>query len=175
MSSRLNLMPVLVIGLLAAASSAFAQSDRNEIGADVSVLSRTLTGVPDFPRATVTSWKVSYARFFNDYFAAGPLFKVTTVTDDHASWYFGGLGRIYFREQDTRVIPVVEFNAVRSFRDRYIDNTTYQLLGGLVFPMGAAGGRFRIAPYYTRVNYPADSIAPSFNGYGVSWSISVVF
>ena len=82
------------------------------------------------------------------------------MTDDRASWYFGGLGRVYFRDQDAHVIPVVEVNAVRSLHDRYEDQTTIQALAGLVFPIGTSGGRFRIARDDSKTIYSGRQRSP---------------
>lgn len=175
MSNRWPLMVVLAMLLLGAPPNTFAQQDKNELSTDVTILSRKVSGDNESPRANVTSSKLSYAWFFTERLAAGPVVKVTTVTGGGAAWYFGGLGRVYFRDQDAAVIPVVEVNGVRSLHDRYEDQTTFQALAGLVFPMGTSGARFRIAPYYSRTIYQDDSGLPSFDGFGLSWNVSLLF
>ena len=160
--------------VLACGTHAVAQQEKNELATDVSIMSRTISG-SDLRRVNVTSSTLSYAWFFNERFAAGPIFRVRTVTGGRTSWYFGGLGRVYFRDQDAAVIPVVEVNGVRSLHDLYVEQTTIQALAGLVFPMGTSGARFRIAPYYSRTIYHANGGPPSFNGVGVSWNVSLLF
>jgi hypothetical protein len=167
---------MLALLTFGAVSSALAQQEKNEIATDVTILSRKPSGDNTQPRVHVTSWEISYARFLAQRLAAGPLFKVTTVTRDRASWYFGGLGRLYFADQDARAIPVVEVNAVRSVHDRFVDHTAIQVLGGVAFPMGKSGGRFRIGPYYTKTFYEHDATGlDSSDSFGFSWNVSLLF
>ena len=172
MSNRVTSVAVLAM-LLSCASNALAQHAKNEVATSVSILSRTISD-NDLRRTTVSSSTLSYAWFFTERFAAGPIFRVRTVTGAQTSWYFGGLGRVYCRDQDAAVIPVLEANVVRSLHDLYEEQTTIQALAGLVFPMGTSGARIRIAPYYSRTIYRDDG-PPSFNGFGVSWNVSLLF
>jgi hypothetical protein len=168
---------LLAFGL---ASNAFGQAvvaNKNEIGTDFTFSSSTFTGV-DSNRTAEYRWSVSYGRFLTERFAVGPVFAIRNdVHGDQTPMNVGGLARFYFNDRDAGAIPFVEAAGTRSFHYQFdMDHTDLQVSGGLVFPMGDTGGRFRVAPYYYRAFYDADLVGHSYvHSFGVSWSVALLF
>lgn len=159
-------------------SDAFAQAvakDKNELTTEIFVIS-TKTNSDDSERSSQAQWTTSYARFWTNRFAAGPLFKVAKSSGSDTLGYVGAQGRYYFGNLDARAIPMVEISSSRSFNDPTADSTDLQLLAGLTFPMGGSGGRFRIAPYYYHAFYDeAKTGYSNFHSFGISWSVALLF
>ena len=166
--------------LMLSGSNAFAQaiaSGKNEVETDFTFTSSTLSGV-DSNRTTEYSWRLTYGRFVSDRIALGPVFAIRSEeTSDTTPMNIGGLARFYLGDPDHRVIPFVEASSTRTFNQPFDhDYTDLQISGGLLFPMGASGGRFRIAPYYYRAFYDAQQTGFSyFHSFGVSWSVGLLF
>lgn len=180
LAGRGRSLALLVMLILATGSSAFAQAiaeGMNEVSTDFSLNTSTLSGV-DANRTTELSWRLTYARFLSDRFAAGPVVAIRhDPASDVEAFSVGGLARVHFGDRGGRAIPFVEASSTRSFNEPFgMNRTDVQVSGGLVFPMGASGGRLRVAPYYYRAFYDLQEVPFSyFHSFGVSWSVALLF
>ncbi|HEX6164538.1 MAG TPA: hypothetical protein VFZ31_14305 [Vicinamibacterales bacterium] len=180
MSNRTGITAALVVIMLSASATARAQAieaGKNEVETDFSLTSSKWSGI-DSNRTTEFNWRITYGRFVSDRIAIGPVFGIRNdVNTGSKPFNAGGLVRFYFGDGRGAAIPFVEATSTRAFNQAFeMDYTDLQISGGLVFPMGESGGRFRVAPYYYRAFFDPDLHGFShFHSFGVSWSVGLLF
>lgn len=179
MSNRCTSTLALLLFLFTASSTAFAQAiaeGKNELSTDLIFVTSKPTEDVGGDRTSRTSWRVAYGRFITDRLAIGPLFRIVKDPGASTTGYVGGLARYHFGDLNRRWIPLVEVSSARSMNDPSGNYTDVQFLGGIMVPMGATGGRFRVGPYYYRAFYDEDETGYSnFSSFGVSWSVALLF
>ena len=174
---RLGMAGLLMLAVCTTATNASAQAiaqGKNEVSTDVFFITSKATGDGDAERFTEVEWLVGYARFLTDRLAVGPLFRIAKATGREADGYVGGQGQFYFGDLTRRAIPFVEINSTKSFKGDF-GYSDVQLLAGVMLPMGSTGGRFRVAPYFYKAFYDESDGGGSFQAFGISWSVALLF
>ena len=174
---RAAMIALLACGAPSVASAQVIEAGKNEISTDFTFNSSMLSGV-DSNRTTDYRWSLSYGRFLTDRFAVGPVFTIeNSPNNDVRPFNIGGLGRFYFGDRDGQALPFVEVASTRAFNRVFDMNfTDVQVSGGVMFPMGRSGARFRVAPYYYRAFYDEQLFGISYShAFGVSWSVALLF
>ena len=174
---RLGMAGLLMLAVCTTATNASAQAiaqGKNEMSTDLFFITTKGTGDVEAERFTQIEWSVAYARFFTDRFAAGPLFRLAKSKGSEADGYVGGQGQFYFGDLTRRAIPFVELNGTKSFKGEF-GYSDVQFLAGLMMPMGSTGGRFRVAPYFYKTFYDESDGGGSFQAFGISWSVALLF
>jgi hypothetical protein len=167
----------VVLGFTSSVQAQAVAAGKNELETNVALSSSKLSGV-DANRTTEYLWGVTYARFLSNRFAIGPVFEIHNDPDNGLTPYnIGGLARLYLGNPSRSSIPFLEAASTRAFNQLFDYNyTDFRLSGGLLFPMGSSGGRFRIAPYYYRALYDDQVTGYGYShSFGVSWSVGLLF